>query len=342
MPDIGELDRIHAIVCDAALQKRIGSEAKRHNFRRCRLLQGCGKRRICREHKKVAVGAARARGVGHILITIGQTSLRWRAGDLSGERIERQTCRKAAEKVTTGRITRGKVRRGHLVIHRPAFTADDDPIGRQNRQRKRLGRAGAVKRDRGFIQRAHDTHRAIDDLQFPIAVRALAPKMSRHEGPFEVFAHVIEARARQPRRDTAGRGQPPLQLTDIAMRGLHFHRHMLQPQIVGQRHREGARGARGIRIWNGLRERGLRDLMLLERRDRRPRHRHVHRRLRIHPPCSVEVAEMKSGTIGDPTAVKRIILRRGAHQNLLHIAISQRRIRLQHQRDDTGHGGRGG
>ncbi len=198
-----------------------------------------------------------------------------------------------------------------------------------------------MKGQRDVVQRADIVDPAVDDLQLPVALRPLSPEVGGHEGPVEVGGGVIEAGAGQAHLHAAGGGEAPFQIARVSVRGFHFHGHVLEPQIVHRRDGESAEGA----IFIGVRDRqgqpGLGQLDFLQRGNGCPRRGHGGSGLRVHQPGSVALVEVEAAAVRDPAAVELVVLHRRAHQDLLHVAIGQVRVGLQHQGHDAGDGWRG-
>ena len=335
------LDGVHAVVSSSGLAERI-AETEGNDLRGERLLHGGREQRIGGEDQVIGELFSSAGGVGGALITLEQARFGGCAGDEAGRGVERQPVRQTAGKVSARAKARGEVCRGDLVLQVPAFATHDDPVGRDGRHRQRRVRGRAVEGERHVIQRAGVVDHAVKDLQLPVALGAFAPEMRRHEGPVEIRGVVAEACACQSHLHTAGRGETPLQIARIRMRGLYFHGDVLQPQIVHGGDGESAGGAVFIRVRDRLREVGLRQHAGLQRRDAGPSLRHVRGGLCVHQACAVAVVEVKAAAVRHPATIELVVLRGGAHQDLLHIAVSQVRVRLKHERHHTCGGGRGG
>ena len=58
---------------------------------------------------------------------------------------------------------------------------------------------------------------------------------------------------------------------------------------------------------------------------------------RIHQTGAVAHVEMETGAVLHPIAIKLVILHRGAHEDLLHVAAGEIGICLQHERHDARH-----
>jgi hypothetical protein len=125
------------------------------------------------------------------------------------------------------------------MVHRPAFTARDDPARCENRQRQSARRGRAVKGDRGVNKCAGVSHHAVDDLQFPIADRALAPEVCGHERPVEIGTGVIEPGSGEARAYAAGGRQPPFEIAAIRVRGYDVNGDVFEAKVIGRSDGEG-------------------------------------------------------------------------------------------------------
>ncbi len=218
-------------------------------------------------------------------------------------------------------------------------------------------RAVAVEPQRPLVELDRQAVRRVGHFERPVAARALAPVVRRHEGIAEASrtgaAGIGRTRARHIRRrlartveqDALGavrRDQLHGQVAEPADLRVEIDLRVLDRQA--RLHRE--RRARGRTGRNRRAERPARtgvDAFVRARALLRPRFGEPHGRTRTDLAEAVIVARMHAAAVPVARAVVAPLRRavahalRGQRENLLHVAIAEVRIRLQHQRNDARH-----
>ena len=341
--DCGGLHGRHAVIGGGGFSVGV-SVAERHDLEAFGLVYRVGQGRGGRQDVEISKVTGGASGVGGALPAFIQAGYLRGACDQPGGGVERKACWQRAGVIGSSIKAGGKIGGSDLLVHRPAFAASDDPVGGDDRQRQSCVRGCAVEGDGGGVERAHIAHHLVDHLQFPVAHGAFAPAMRGREGPVQIRAGVIKARAGQPHGDAAGGDEAPFQITPIGVGGIDVHGDVFHSKVVRHRHREGLGNTVGIKVRNGEVQGRGRVAFGLHGSQVGPGRGEVDGLLGIHQASAIFDVEVESCAIGHPVAIIIVILRGAAHQDFLHIAGGQVWVCLQHEGHDTCHrgGGRGG
>ena len=184
----------------------------------------------------------------------------------------------------------------------------------------------------------------IGDFQPPRPGRILTPVAHGHEGPVRKIGARIAVHFGQAAHRAGRRSQRDQQVAARGVIDVHRHGDVFDPDVVLRGHRELARDAGRILVGNGDAEPRLRDGPLELPGQIRPTGGQIDR-----PRC-IDQARAEFVIVVDvcrrnwrlPVRIGRVHLLRRAHEDLLHVAPTEIRVRLEHEGHHAGSRGSGG